>query len=54
MSAYNSEIWRAEVPYKSIPENGIKCAAQKGKCQCPANAMVYYGAKNKDGFLDTT
>jgi len=54
MSAYNSEIWRPEVPYQSVPENALKCAAQKGKCQCPPNGLVYYGAKNEDGMLDTS
>ena len=54
MSAYNSEIYRPEVPYESVPQNAPKCAAQKGKCQCPPNGLVYYGAQTDDGMLDTT
>lgn len=54
MSAYNSKEWAAEVPYETRPENALYCATQKGKCQCPANGIVYYGAQDKDGFLDTT
>lgn len=52
LSAWNSAYWQNEVPYESRPENALKCAAQKGKCQCPLNGIVYYGAKGSDGFLD--
>lgn len=32
----------------------MKCAAQKGKCQCHADSIVYYGLKGSDGKLDTS
>ena len=54
LSAYNSEVWKKDRPYVSIPQNAVKCAAQKGKCQCDVDSVVYYGAINENGQLDTT
>jgi len=32
----------------------VKCTAQKGKCECHAESIVYYGLKGRDGKLDTS
>jgi hypothetical protein len=36
------------------PKNAVKCAAQKGKCECHVDSLVYYGLKAEDGRLDTS
>lgn len=53
-TAYMSKDWGTQRPPKSDPKNAVKCAAQKGKCECPINSLVYYGLKSSDGRLDTT
>ena len=53
-TAYNSSEWGTEQPPRSDPKNAVKCAAQKGKCQCPIDSIVYYGLKGSDGRLDTS
>ena len=53
-SAYMSEDWGSKRPPKSDPKNAVKCAAQKGKCQCHIDSIVYYGLKGSDGRLDTS
>lgn len=53
-TAYESKNWGTKRPPKSDPKNAIKCSAQKGKCQCHVDSVVYYGLKGSDGRLDTS
>jgi hypothetical protein len=53
-TAYNSMKWGTKIPPKADPKNAVKCAAQKGKCECHADSVVYYGLKGEDGKLDTS
>jgi hypothetical protein len=53
-SAYNSSNWGTKIPKRTDPTNAVKCAAQKGKCECHAESLVYYGLKTDDGKLDTS
>jgi len=53
LSAYNSNIWKEPLPVVTNPANALKCAAEKGKCQCALGGVVYYGAKRTDGTLNT-
>ena len=53
-TAYKSVNWGTKRPPKSNPKDAVKCAAQKGKCQCHADSVVYYGIKGSDGKLNTS
>jgi hypothetical protein len=53
-TAYNSSNWGTKLPKRTDPKNAVKCAAQKGKCECHVDSIVYYGLKADDGKLDTT
>ena len=53
-SPYNSVKWGTKIPKRTNPKNAVKCAAQKGKCECHAESLVYYGLKTSDGTLDTS
>jgi hypothetical protein len=52
--AFNSKNWGTKLPPRTDPKAAVKCAAQKGKCECAAESMVYYGLKAADGTLDTS
>ena len=54
LTAFNSRYWGTRVPQKFHPSNAVKCAAQKGKCECHADSIVYYGLKTSDNKLDTS
>lgn len=53
-SAFNSVKWGTPRPPKANPKNAFKCAAQKGKCECHSDSLIYYGLKSSDGLLDTS
>ena len=53
-TAYGSRNWGTKIPQKTDPKNAVKCAAQKGKCQCHVDSIIYYGLKDDDGKLDTS
>jgi hypothetical protein len=46
--------WGTKRPPKSNPKDAVKCAAQKGKCQCHVDSVIYFGLKGLDGKLDTS
>jgi hypothetical protein len=46
--------WGTKIPPKFDPKNAVKCAAQKSKCECHAESVVYYGLKGEDDKLDTS
>jgi hypothetical protein len=54
LTAYNSVDWGTAIPRYSDPTNAVKCAAQKGKCECHTDSLVYYGLKTADGKLDSS
>lgn len=54
LTAFGSVKWGTKIPPKANPNNAVKCAAQKGKCECHAESLVYYGLKAADGKLDTS
>ena len=53
-TAYESKNWGTKRPPRSDPKNALKCAAEKGKCECHIDSVVYYGLKGTDGRLDTS
>lgn len=54
LTAFNSRYWGTRVNKQIDPKNAVKCAAQKGKCECHADSIVYYGLKTSDNKLDTS
>jgi len=54
LTAFNSMDWGTKIPIKTDPTNAVKCAAQKGKCECHTDSLVYYGLKTTDDKLDTS
>ena len=51
---FQSQEWGTKIHSRSEPKNAVKCAAQKGKCECHVDSFVYYGLKGEDGRLDTS
>ena len=54
LTAYNSSNWGTKIPRKTEPKNAVQCAAEKSKCECHAESVIYYGLKADDGKLDTS
>ena len=50
---YKSSNSEAKTPVAD-PRVAEKCAAQKGKCQCPNGSTIFYGAISSIGKLDRT